>query len=258
MRVGDLTVLGRAGRGSLPGRRHPGIPADRSSAACCATRSRRSTSSSATTFETFAGDATPFEEARHHLEGCLQMQVAGRARAALLAGARHRRRRGPAAARRLAGALGVRRRAVGRLPARLRAEPGIVVVSEKGGIRHSCDLGPCRSRTPPIPSSFSPITASTRTRVTSRWEPLRVASIRRLCWRGRAACCRRRHPRPSSFADGTLSAGGSAPHSWVSSAGARALTIPGVLRFATDQLTDEGLAAVSPIARPPGGHCPAL
>ena len=29
-------------------------------------------------FESFAGDRAPFEDVRHHLEGCLQMQVAGR------------------------------------------------------------------------------------------------------------------------------------------------------------------------------------
>ena len=59
-------------------------------------------------------------------------------------------------------------------------------------------------------------------------------------------------PPPSvtlTLSDGTLVASGSASHGWVASSSARAVTIPGVLRFDATRLEDGGLAAIDPVRR---------
>lgn len=197
-------------------------------------------------FDTFAGDATPFEEGRHHLEGCLQMQVAGtggRSRwlapaivggvAVLLLGVWLA----------LAAFAGAR---WGAYLARLRAEPGIVIVSERAGVFRSSISGLVdRYAADPVKLLAGP--GLDARRVASRWEPYVSEHPAIVLARAKGVLS----PPASatlSFADGTLSAGGSAPHDWVTAARSRAMTVPGVLRFATDQLTDEGLAALRPVS----------
>lgn len=197
-------------------------------------------------FDTFAGDATPFDEGRHHLEGCLQMQVAG--------GGGRRYWLAPA----IVGGVAVVLLGVwlalaafagarwGAYLARLRAEPGIVVVSERAGVVRSSISG-LVDRYAADPVKLLTGFGLDATRVASRWEPYVSEHPAIVLARAKGVLS----PPASaslSFADGTLSAGGSAPHHWVSAARARATTVPGVLRFATDQLTDEGLAALRPVS----------
>jgi outer membrane protein OmpA-like peptidoglycan-associated protein len=193
-------------------------------------------------FDTFSGDSTPLDDARRHLEGCLQMQVAARST--------RRRWLAPAVAGGgvlllLAAWFGLSLRAGWRWNgylARLGREPGILVVSERGGVWRSSIAGfadpyaadPARLL---VESGLDPA------RVSSRWERVISQEPSIVVARARAVL-----QAPQSvnlaLANGTLKAIGSAPHGWAESAGGRAATIPGVVRFDSSHLTDEGLAAV--------------
>ena len=195
-------------------------------------------------FEVFSGDAAPFEDARHHLEGCLQMQVASD---------RERRRwRAPAAAGGVVlfvvvAWLGLSWRAARKWDAyitRLGQEPGILVVSEHGGVRRSSIAGladPYAADPVKLLSSFGLDPA----RVLCHWKPYVSPEPSIVLARARAVL----QPPGTvtlELSDGTLLARGSAPHRWITAASARAATIPGVLRFDASHVVDEDLAAMGP------------
>jgi OOP family OmpA-OmpF porin len=193
-------------------------------------------------FDAFAGDSAPFDVARRHLEGCLQLQVAGRSSG--------RRWLAPAVAGSIVVLLlavwfGLSLRA-GRhwsgYLARLSREPGILVVSERAGILGSSIAG----FVDPYAADPARLLAECGLdpeRVSSRWEHYVSQEPAIVAARARAVL---RAPESVrlAYADGTLGAAGSAPARWAAAAAARAETIPGVLRFDSSQLTDEGLAAV--------------
>jgi OOP family OmpA-OmpF porin len=196
-------------------------------------------------FEGFAGDPAPFEDIRHHLEGCLQMQVAGR-----------RERRywlapaiaGGVVTLLLAVWLVLSWRAGRRWDAylaRLDAEPGIAVVSEDGGVGRSRVAG-LRDPFAADPVALLAEYGLRPDRVASRWEPYVSLEAAPVLARARAMLA----PPASTtlaFADGVLSATGSAPHGWLAAASSRAATVPGVVRLDVAGVTDEGLAAVAPV-----------
>jgi OOP family OmpA-OmpF porin len=198
-------------------------------------------------FEAFSGDATPFEDARHHLEGCLQLQVAGRGeRSYWLAPAVV----GAVVLLLVAIWLAISLRAGRRWDAylaRLDREPGVLVVSEHGGVRRSSIAGFVD------PYAADPVALLAdcgldATRVSSRWE--RYVSQEPSIVQARARAVLQA---PASvtlaLSGGMLSARGSAPHRWIAAAGERAVTIPGVLGFDASRLGDEGLAAIGTVQR---------
>jgi outer membrane protein OmpA-like peptidoglycan-associated protein len=196
------------------------------------------------TFETFSGDTTPFEDIRHHLEGCLQMQVAGK-----------RERRywlAPAIVIGVAllllavwAVLSVRAgRRWDAYLARLDAEPGVVVVAADGGIRRSSISG-LRDPYAADPVALLGEHGLATDRVASRWEPYVSQEPATVLARARAVL----EAPPSaklSLNGGILSVSGSAPHRWLKAAEPRAVTVPGVLRFDTAEVVDEGMAAMAP------------
>lgn len=196
-------------------------------------------------FEAFSGDSAAFEPARHHLEGCLQMQVQGQGE-----------RRYWLAPAVVGGCLALvlvtwavlAFRAGARWNgyiARLGAEPGIVVVHESGGIRHSSVSGLLD------PDAVDPTTLLTAygldpARVASHWEPYLSQQPAVVLSRAREAL----QPPPGvtlSFADGVLTAAGAAPHAWLSAAARRGPVVPGVREFEAGTVTDLDLAATSGI-----------
>lgn len=198
-------------------------------------------------FEGFAGDPAPFEDIRHHLEGCLQMQVAGkRERRYWLAPAIA----GGVVTLLLAVWLVLSWRAGQRWDAylaRLDAEPGIAVVSEDGGIRRSRVAG-LRDPFAADPVALLAEYGLAPDRVASRWEPYVSLETAPVLARARAVLA----PPASTtlaFADGVLTVTGSAPHGWLAAAVARSGTVPGVLRLDVAGVADEGLAAVAPLRR---------
>jgi outer membrane protein OmpA-like peptidoglycan-associated protein len=194
--------------------------------------------------EAFSGDSAPFEDARHHLEGCLQMQVASdRERRHWLAPA-------------VAGGVGLfvvavwlalSWRAARRWDAyitRLAQEPGILVVSEHGGMRRSSVAGladPYAADPVKLLAGFG----LDPDRVSCRWKPYVSQEPSIVLARARAVL----QP-PGTVTLGlsneTLSAKGSAPHRWITAASARAATVPGVLKFDANHIVDEDLAAMGP------------
>jgi OOP family OmpA-OmpF porin len=198
-------------------------------------------------FGAFSGDAAPFEGVRHHLEGCLQMQVAGK-----------RERRywlAPAIVTGVAlvllavwAVLAVRAgRRWGAYLARLDAEPGIVVVAAAGGVRRSSITG-LRDPYAADPVELLAEHGLEVDRVSSRWEPYVSQDPATVLARSRALLAA-----PStvklSLDDGILSASGAAPHGWILAAGERVIGLPGVVRLDTAGLTDEGLDAMAPARR---------
>jgi len=195
-------------------------------------------------FETFSGDATPFEAARHQLDGCLQMQLAGRSdRRSWLAPAVA----GGIALLILAILLTLSIRASRRWDAylaRLGREPGILMVSEHGGVRRSSISGLAD------PYAADPVRLLAGygldpARVSSRWKPYVSQEPSVVLARARAVL----QPPATvtlELSDGKLSAKGSAPHRWIATAGTRAAAIPGVLGFDAGPLVDEDLAAIRP------------
>jgi outer membrane protein OmpA-like peptidoglycan-associated protein len=195
--------------------------------------------------DAFSGDAAPFEDARKHLEGCLQMQVAGKEERrswlapALVAGV---------VVAFLVGWLSLSLWTGRRWDAyveRLRAEPGIVVASEDGGVWRSSISGLAD------PYAADPVKLLADSgldagHVSSRWKPYVSQEPPVVLARARAVLAP-----PStvslSLAGGALSASGTAPHRWTVAAGVRALAIPGVLVFDTTRLVNEALAAMAPI-----------
>lgn len=193
-------------------------------------------------FETFTGDSAPFEDARHALEGCLQVQVQGKAR------------KRPWLAPAIAAGVGalllltwtvLEIRAARRWDnylARLAAEPGIVVVKEDHGIRRASISG-LRDADAADPILLLPACTLDPSRVTSRWDPYVSTGASMVLVRARSWL----NPPPSvaiEWADGVLSAAGSAPHQWVAEARRIAASMPGVRRFDTARLKDEGVTAV--------------
>ena len=198
-------------------------------------------------FETFAGDPAPFEDVRPHLEGCLQMQVAGKGERrywlapAIVSGV---------VALLLAVWLALGWHASRRWNAyleRLEAAPGIVVVSEDGGVWRSSVTG-LRDPHAADPIAMLGEHGLRADRVASRWETFISQDPVTVLARARALL-----EAPGSvrlaLVDGVLSASGSAPHRWIVDAGERAIGLPGVVRFDTAGLTDEGLAALEPARR---------
>jgi len=197
-------------------------------------------------FEVFSGDTAPFEEIRHHLEGCLQMQVAGR-----------RERRYWLAPAIVGGIVAlllgvwlvltiVSARRWGAYLQRLAAEPGIVVVEESRGLRRS-EVSGLRDRHAADPAALLGEYSIAAERVTSRWEPYISEEPAIVVARARGLLA----PPDSvtlELADGVLTARGSAPHRWVVATAARATTIPGVMSFDPERLVDEGVEAVRRVA----------
>jgi outer membrane protein OmpA-like peptidoglycan-associated protein len=195
-------------------------------------------------FDAFSGDSAPFEDARHHLEACLQMQLAG--------GHKRREWLAPAIAAGvvllvlavwLAFSWYAARRWDAYL-AMLRREPGIVVVSEHGGIRRSSISG-LADPYAADPARLLAVAGLDPSRVSSRWQPYVSQDPAVVLSRARAVL----QPPGTvtlGLSDGMLSAAGSAPHHWIAAAGARASAIPGVLRFETGQLVNESLEAMRP------------
>ena len=143
----------------------------------------------------------------------------------------------------LALSLGAGRRWAGYL-ARLDREPGILVVSEQGGVRRSSIAGLAD------PYAADPVKLLAEcgldaAHVSSRWQPYVSLEPSISLARARAVL---QPPGTVTLrlSGGTLSAHGSAPHRWAVATSARAAAIPGVLRYDADQLVDEGLAAIRP------------
>jgi len=197
--------------------------------------------------DAFAGDPSPFEEVRAHLEACLLMQVAGR-----------RERRywlapalvGGAAALLVAAWLVVAWRAGRRWDAylaRLAVEPGIVVVSEDGGIRRSAVSG-LRDPYARDPVALLAEHGLRADLVASRWEAFVSQDPEAVVTRARAVLEAPDAVR-LALSGGVLTATGSASHRWIAGAAARAAALPGVARIDTASLVDEGLAALAPARR---------
>ena len=198
-------------------------------------------------FETFSGDTTQFEDVRHHLEGCLQMQVAGK-----------RERRywlAPAIVTGVAllflaawAVLSVRAgRRWSAYLARLDAEPGILVVAEDGGILRSSISG-LRDPYAADPVGLLGEHGLAADRVAGRWEPYVSQEPATVLARARALLAA--PPTVTlSLHDSILAASGAAPHRWILAAGERVIGLPGVVRLDTAGLTDEGLAAMAPARR---------
>jgi len=194
-------------------------------------------------FEEYAGDSAAFEPARHHLEGCLQMQVQGKGE-----------RRFWLAPAIIAGCLAVlvavwvsiSLRAASRCGAylaRLETEPGIVVVHERGGIRSS-SLSGLRDPGAVDPTRLLAAYRLDPAQVASNWEPYLSEEPVIVLARARSAL----RPPPGvelALAGGVLSASGAAPHVWVVEALRRANGIPGVQGLDTGALADSDLTAVS-------------
>jgi outer membrane protein OmpA-like peptidoglycan-associated protein len=198
-------------------------------------------------FEGYAGDTVAFEPARHHLEGCLQMQVQGsRARRSWLAPALAG---GVVALLAVAWALASWRAAQrwNVYLARLAAEPGIVVVREHGGIRRSSIAG-LRDPDAADPAALLPGCRLDPASVTGTWAPYLSDDPAIVLARARATL----QPPPGvtlAFASGALSAAGAAPHSWLVDARQRATAVPGVRRLDTAALADRDLAVVDGVRR---------
>lgn len=198
-------------------------------------------------FEGYAGESADFAPAQEYLEGCLQMQVQGKGeRRFWLA---------PAIVTGVAlllvavwAVLAVRAgHRWNAYLARLAAEPGIVVVSESGGIRRSAVTG-LRDPYAPDPDGMLPDYGIAPASVSSRWEPFVSQEPATVLARARALL----EAPPTvtlTLHEGVLSATGSAPHRWIAAAVARAGGLPGVLRLDAAGLTDEGLAALAPARR---------
>ncbi len=198
-------------------------------------------------FEQYAGDSAAFEPARHHLEGCLQLQVQGRGERrywlapAIVAGC---------LAVLIAGWAVLSLRAASRWGAylaRLDAEPGIVVIREDGGIRRSSVSG-LVDRDAADPARLLAEYRLDPARVDSDWEPYLSEEPAIVLTRARSAL----RPPPGvelTLAGGVLSASGAAPHAWVAEALRRATGIPGVRGFDSGALTDKDVAAASGIVK---------
>ncbi len=193
-------------------------------------------------FDTFSGDATLFEDARRHLEGCLQMHLQGRTQT--------RRWLAPAITAAIAAALlatwaffDIRSsRRWNAYLARLASEPGIVVVNERRGIRHSKIRG-LRDPDAADPVRLLSAYGLTQDRVASSWEPYlsqapAIAVARARSWLQPPATVRLRS------VGAVVVATGSAPHRWLLEATRRAANLPGVREFDARGVTDEGMAAV--------------
>ncbi len=198
-------------------------------------------------FERFAGDAGPFELARRHLEGCLQLQVRSEPRP--------RRWLVPAIVAVSAVALLVTGAALefrtarrwNLYLARLAAEPGIVVVKEEHGIRHAAITG-LRDPDAADPLQLLSACGLDANRVTSRWEPYlsqapTIGLARAKSWLEPPVTV------ALTSAGGVLTATGSAPHRWVLEATRKAAGMPGVRRFDASGVTDEGTTAVDGVRR---------
>ena len=195
-------------------------------------------------FEAFAGDTAPFEDVTPHLEGCLQMQVAGK-----------RERRYWLAPAIAAGVVAIllavwmilawrASRRWDAYLARLDAEPGITVVQEDGGTWRSSVAG-LRDPHAADPLAMLGEYGLRADRVTSRWDPFVSQETATVLARARTLLDAPESVR-LSLVEGVLAASGSASHRWIVGAGTRAVGLPGVVRFDTSGLTDEGLAALAP------------
>ena len=194
--------------------------------------------------DSFSGETAPFERARPYLEACLvaQLSAARRGRrplGPLLAGA--------GAALAIAAAAFLWLRAGARWSAylgRLRAEPGIVVVSASRGPTRMAVTG-LRDPLAADPASLLAGYHLDGARVSGRWLPYLSADPALVLRRGRDLL---RPPASVTLevAGGVLRATGSAPHAWLGDARRLAALVPGVQSADLGRVADSGLAALAP------------
>jgi OOP family OmpA-OmpF porin len=198
---------------------------------------------SAIELEAFAGDATPFERSRPHLEACLKGERQKKAERA--PGARNRR-----AIRFLRGALAVLAVAIGiwavtaarrnrrwdAYLARLGSEPGIVVTAEgrRGGRYFVNGLRDPLAADPVAMLAGSDLSAR---QIASDWKPYQALAPELIAKRARYVL---EAPATVTLAarEGVLVAAGSASSRWIAEARARSRGIAGVARYDDSALTD--------------------
>lgn len=194
-------------------------------------------------FEAFSGDPAPFDAAAGHLEGCLQLGVRDTEvrrswlAPAVLAGA---------VALLLLSWLALSVRAGRRWDAyvaRLRAEPGIVVVAERGGVFRS-EITGLRDPYAADPAKLLIAMGLDASHVIGSWHPYLAQDPAIVVARARAVL----RPPPGvelSLAGDVLKAAGAAPHAWVTRATETAAAVPGVARLDVSHLEDQGMTAVA-------------
>jgi len=186
--------------------------------------------------ESFTGDSAPFAASRPHLESCIQMQTEGV------------RRKKPSpvlvtAAALILLAIGVwmvfsirESRRWNDYLSRLRAEPGLVVVSaeKRGGKYYITGL---RDPLAADPASLLPASKIDPQDVAARWEPYHASNpdfvltrVNRLLDPPRTVSL--------SVEDGALVARGAAPHDFIKAARRIPQMMPSVSRFDEDNLVD--------------------
>jgi OOP family OmpA-OmpF porin len=198
-----------------------------------------------TVLGTFQGDTEPFAEVHDYLEPCLRSQYRGKEGA-------ERKRLVPAAALGLIIALAawwavsswMESRRWNDYLTRLRAEPGIVVVSEetRGGNHYVVGLHDPLSRDP---ADILSETSLDPGRVIGRWEPYQALLPRFVVIRSRAIL----QPPPDvslSFANGVLYVRGPADTQWMREADRLAKLVPGVLELRRGEALESALDRMTP------------
>lgn len=204
--------------------------------------------------QAFAGDATPFERTRPHLETCLKGERQKKAERA--SGARNRRAirflRGALAA--LLVAIGLWAVAAGRRNrrwdaylARLGSEPGIVVTAEgrRGGRYFVNGLRDPLAADPVAMLEGSGFSAG---KIASDWKPYQALAPELIAKRARYVL---EAPATVTLAarDGALVAAGSASSRWIAEARARSRGIAGVARYDDSALTDADAGRLEALRR---------
>ena len=195
--------------------------------------------------ETFQGDTEPFAEVHDYLEPCLRSQYRAK-------DGQGRNRLAPAAVLGLVIALvawwaissWTESRRWSDYLARLRAEPGIVVVSEetRGGNHYVVGLHDPLSRDPGEILSETDLNPEN---VIGRWEPYQALLPRFIVIRSRSIL----QPPPEvslSFGNGVLYVRGPADAQWMAEAERLAKLVPGVLELRRGEALDAALDRLAP------------
>jgi OOP family OmpA-OmpF porin len=194
------------------------------------------------TLATFDGDTAPFDAVRPALENCLQVRYRSETKKAspvlwMAIGA-------------ILLTVGVwayfnlsaRARWNGYLRA-LRAQPGIVVVSEdRSGGKFS--VSGLRDPLAPDPSSLLAPAGIEASAVTANWQLYQALDPALVAARARPLL---RAPESVTFqfADGVLTAGGAAPTAWIVESQRIANLVPGVVRYDVSPLIDAGVGRLT-------------
>ena len=198
-----------------------------------------------TLLETFQGDTEPFAEVHDYLEPCLRSQYRGK-------DGKERNRLVPALVAGLVIALAAwwaisswtESRRWNDYLTRLRAEPGIVVVSEetRGGNHYVVGLHDPLSRDPEDILSETDLNPET---VVARWEPYQALLPRFIVIRSRAIL----QPPADvslSFGSGVLYVRGPVEAQWMAEADRLAKLVPGVVELRRGEALDAALDRLTP------------